>query len=197
MLEPNPVALGNGFCWKHPCRLRRLCVAPLGSSGSQNVSWHIFPQELCCDLKPEMSFGRSNKNGLHEDFWRNHQGAKNRVFDSCGSFKLFLADRRPCLVLKRFACCCHGATPLDLKFWEVEPVSWHNGQWPKRSKFKPFSKFQMMDSGTLLNIMIYKIKIQNRTIICKLKYFFHHVWNLKSQYISYEIKNQQIMKLNL
>ena len=48
-------------------------------------------------------------------------------------------------------------------------------QWTMAKTFKPFSKFQMMDSGTLLNIMIYKIKIQNRTIMCKLKYFFHHV----------------------
>ena len=50
------------------------------------------------------------------------QGSKQRVFDTCGSWEIFVGNpwERACCTFSGFAC-CPGARPLDLIFWDQGP----------------------------------------------------------------------------
>ena len=93
--------------WVHPGNQTYLGISFLKNCVVFNVSKPQFSSQF------NSQFGPQNRLG---------QGAKRRVFDTCGSWEIFVGNpwQRACLSFSGFAC-CPGARPLNLLFWDQGP----------------------------------------------------------------------------
>ena len=109
--------------WVHPDNQTYLGISFLKNCVVFNVSKPQFSSQF------NSQFGPQNRLG---------QGAKLRVFDTCGSWEIFVGNpwERACCTFSGFAC-CPGARPLDLIFWDQGP------NWNKTFVFW-FATFQIL-----------------------------------------------------